>query len=182
MQDGSPRTSVPDEELRLLVKTLSTACAFAGVGPQDAEDVVQDALAWIIESGNLPLVILAPWVAAVLTNFLRRYMRRRSRETRVFSAVTTEGSLPEPPVIKSAGSSASEARLFLQRLAERSPATDQKLLGLMAKGMRLSEAARTLGIPHGSEQFHIGRLKALALRLKHPPRLGATVSPRCRRV
>jgi DNA-directed RNA polymerase specialized sigma24 family protein len=163
-------TSLPDEELLLLAKSLAAACAFAGLAPQDAEDVVQDALTWIVESGNLSMVILAPWLTAVLSNFLRRHKRRRSREARVFSNATI-GDIPEPPAAASAEPSPSEARLFIQRLAERSPSTDRELLHMMAMGMRLSEAARALGIAHGSEQFHIGRLKALALRLKHPRRL-----------
>jgi DNA-binding CsgD family transcriptional regulator len=117
----------------------------------------------------MALVALSPWIGAVILNFIRRFRRRRARECRVLIP------LPERELLEtrfgSTGYLASiEARLFLERLAARAQVTDRRLLELLLTGHTLSEAARRLGISHGSEQFHLNRVREAASALMNAGR------------
>lgn len=150
----------PEEDLLVLLGRLTTAAVLAGLAAPDAEDLAQDILTWLVSSNNLEMALVAPWLAAVLQNFLRRFLRHRWRETRV-TAIAIRGTGWERP----ASAEATDAKLFLERLAARSPLLERRLIALMARGLRLSEAARQLGIRHGSEQHYLGQIRARARRL-----------------
>lgn len=161
--DAGPYAAVqvPEDQLVVASGRMLSACLLAGLAVQDAEDLCQDIWEWLLNSDNLAMATLAPWLGAVVANFLLRFLRRRWQESRLFRQETDAGCESKE--------SAVEARLFLQRLASRSPVRDRKLLELLGAGYRLSEAARIAGIPHGSEQFHLSRIRELANRLRRVP-------------
>ena len=133
---------------------------FSGLTLVDAEDMSQDIVTWLVSSGKLESALVAPWLAAVIQNFLLRYLRRRWRENRQNSIASTNQGLRVTGHFEP-----TEARLFLERLASRSPICERRLIALMAAGLRLSEAAKQVGIRHGSEQYHLGQIRARAKRL-----------------
>lgn len=160
-EPGESEGKIPtDEELLSLVGRLTTAAVFAGLAAPDAEDLAQDVLTWLISSGNLEMALVAPWLAAVLHNFLRRFLRHRWRDARV-TGIAIRGFADESPSFVGG----TDARIFLDRLAARSPGQERRLIALMANGLRLSEASRRVGIRHGSEQHHLGQIRARAKRL-----------------
>jgi RNA polymerase sigma factor (sigma-70 family) len=59
---------------------IVTVCVLAGLCTDDAQDVSQDILKWLIVSGNLTMAATLPWLHAVIRNFVRRYWRRRGRD------------------------------------------------------------------------------------------------------
>lgn len=156
-----------DDALLTILGRLTAAAVIAGLTASEAEDLAQDVLTWLVSSGNLETALVAPWLAAVLQNFLRRYLRHRWREARL-----TEVSIRSRDREASAFQSGMDARLFLERLAARSPLRERRLLALMANGLCLSEAARQIGIRHGSEQHHLGQIRARAKRLSRLGRRG----------
>jgi len=162
-----PPGVVTDCDLLAASRIILGACIAAGLAAPDAEDVAQDVWRWLLESGNLPMIALVPWLGAVVQNYLRRYKTRRWRDS---NRRTNSISPLQHSALSPSGSSASEAKLFLRRLATRLPLVDQRLLALMCTGYRLGEAARLLGIKHGSEQLHLGRIRILAMRLRRPGR------------
>ena len=161
--DAGPNAAVqvPEDQLLVASGRMLSACLLAGLAVQDAEDLCQDIWEWLLNSDNLAMATLAPWLGAVVENFLLRFLRRRWRESCLFRQETDARCESREGAV--------EARLFLQRLASRSPVRDRKLLELLGAGYGLSEAARIAGIPHGSEQFHLGRIRALANRLRRVP-------------
>ena len=165
-----------EDEVACLSRQILRACVLLGVAGPDAEDVAQDVLKWLIESGNLAMAFLAPWLAAVVHNFVLRFGRRRRRERSVFGGPESAASRCE------SHGSVVEARVFLEQLVSLAPIGDRKLLALMSAGYRLSEAAHRSGIPHGSEQFHLRRIRTLARSLSamdpRAPRAGPSTSPR----
>ncbi len=161
------RAEISQDELLALSDRIVTACRIAGLTVEEAEDLAQDVWAWLLGSGNLAMASLAPWLASVTENFVRRFLRHRWQETRVIGPAALSGS-PLRLVSSAIEPDAVEARLFLDRLAARAPAPERKLLKLMSLGYRLSEAARRAGVTHGSEQFHLNRLRALAVKLGKP--------------
>jgi DNA-directed RNA polymerase specialized sigma24 family protein len=165
------RNSLADDELLPLIARITTAAVFAGLAVPDAEDLAQDVFTWLVASGNLEKAHIAPWLAAVTQNFLLRYLRRHWRETRR-RACDQGGSACET----SAYSDGADAKLFLDRLAARSPLRERRLIELMAGGFRLSEAARQIGIRHGSEQHHLAQIRARARRLNRSRPAAATFS------
>ncbi len=157
-----------EDEVAYLSRQIVRACVLLGLAGPDAEDVSQDVLQWLIESGNLAMAFLAPWLAAVVHNFVLRFGRRRRREKSLLggdgfgdSRCESHGSLVE-------------AKVFLEQLASLVPVCDRKLLELMGAGYRLSEAAHRTGIPHGSEQFHLRRIRTLAQGLSRRSRRRVT--------
>jgi DNA-directed RNA polymerase specialized sigma24 family protein len=148
-----------EDEVAYLSRQVVRACVLFGLAGPDAEDVSQDVLQWLIESGNLAMAFLAPWLAAVVHNFVLRFGRRRRRERGLFLGHGFPDSRCE------SHGQVVEARVFLEQLASLAPLSDRKLLALMGSGYRLSEAAHQSGIPHGSEQFHLRRIRTLARSL-----------------
>ena len=148
-----------DDEVAYLSRQVLHACVLFGLGGPDADDVAQDVLKWLVESGNLAMAFLAPWLAAVVQNFVLRFARRRRRESGLFVGPGSADSRCE------SHGSVVEAKVFLEQLASLAPTSDRKLLALMGAGYRLSEAANRSGIPHGSEQFHLRRIRTLARSL-----------------
>jgi DNA-directed RNA polymerase specialized sigma24 family protein len=161
---------MPDDEVRFLTGRMVSFCLFAGLAHQDAEDLVQDVWAWLLASGKVAMIALAPWRVEVLRNFLRRYLRRRWRESRFESMEDRDSGHPAP---FSCQPSAAESRLYLDRLASKCRPSDRRLLELMGAGYRLAEATRAIGIAHGSQQFHLKRIRELARRLE------GAATPRC---
>ena len=155
---------VSERELLSLAGRIATTCVFAGLSLQDAEDIAQDVITWAVESGKVHLLLLAPWVAAVLRHFLNRFRRRRGLEHRVF--VAARENAPHPLCSGADEPTATEARLFIERLATRSPDLERRLLDLLTRGFRLSQAARQLGISHGSEQYYLNKIRARARTLR----------------
>lgn len=153
----------------LLTGQMLRTCVLAGLTRQDAEDVAQDIWVWLVESNSLAMITLAPWVSAVLENFILRFRRRRWRTNRLF--VTSDEPYSDCSASRTTEPAATEAKLFLERLAARLPARERRLLENMKAGDRLSEAARRAGIVHGSEQCHLGRIRDWARRLEQPNRL-----------
>ena len=165
---ASPANRVPpsaEDEVAYLSRQIVRACVLLGLAGPDAEDVAQDVLKWLFESGNLAMAYLAPWLAAVVQNFVLRFGRRRRRERCLFGAHGSETSQCE------SHGSVVEAKVFLEQLASLAPLSDRKLLALMGEGYRLSEAAQRSGIPHGSEQFHLRRIRTLARSLSRRARV-----------
>lgn len=156
---GSP------EQIFAIYAAITAACMLAGISAADAEDVAQDIWEWLLRSGNIATAAIAPWLAAVTANFIRRHWRRRLRER----SVLREFGAGHPEKAE-AWSRQTETKLFLDRLASRSSSCDRKLLALLRRGFRLSEAAARLGIPKGSEQFRLRNLKKKAERIRHPSR------------
>lgn len=151
--------SSAEDEVAYLSREVVRACVLFGLAAPDADDVAQDVLKWLFESGNLAMAGLSPWLAAVVGNFVLRFSRRRRRERRLFEGHGSADSRCE------SHGSVVEAKVFLEQLASLAPISDRKLLALMGAGYRLSEAAHRSGIPHGSEQFHLRRIRTLARRL-----------------
>ena len=148
-----------EDEVAYLSRQVVRACVLFGLAGPDADDVAQDVLKWLFESGNLAMAFLAPWLAAVVQNFVLRFDRRRRRERCLFAGHHSVDSRCE------SHGNVVEAKVFLEQLASIAPIRDRKLLALMGAGYRLSEAAHRSGIPHGSEQFHLRRLRTLARSL-----------------
>jgi DNA-directed RNA polymerase specialized sigma24 family protein len=143
-----------------LVGRITSACLIAGLSRPDAEDLAQDVITWLVTSGSTEMALVSPWLTAVTQNFLRRYLRSRWRESRLHFAVA--GAQAPTDLRQAAGL---EAKLFLERLASRSPDLERRLIQLMGAGHRLSEAAKEIGIAHGSEQHHMNRIRARARTL-----------------
>jgi len=152
-------TPSAEDEVAYLCQEVVRACVLSGLAPPDADDVAQDVLKWLIESGNLAMAGLAPWLSAVVGNFVLRLARRQRRERHLFDGHGSPDSRCE------SHGSVVEAKVFLEQLASLAPTRDRKLLALMGAGYRLSEAAYRSGIPHGSEQFHLRRIRTLARSL-----------------
>lgn len=161
--------SADQDQIFAIYAGIATACVLAGLGASDAEDVAQDIWEWVLRSGNMAAAAIAPWLTAVTANFVRRHWRRKLRERtllREFGAGF--------PLKSESWSRQTEAKLFLDRLASRSPSDERRLLVLMRQGLCLSEAGTRLGIPKGSQQFRMRNLRKEAQRIRHPshPRRG----------
>ena len=159
------------EQILAIYAGITAACMLAGVAASEAEDIAQDIWEWLLRSGNVEAAALAPWLAAVATNFVKRYYRRRTRETNRMRRLALESA-----DARRDHRSAIEARLFLDRLGSRTGGADSKLLLLMRDGLRLSEAAQRLGIPKGSEQYHLRNLRKAAIGLRRPRAHCPTIS------
>ncbi|MGH7490202.1 MAG: hypothetical protein ACREMY_32035, partial [bacterium] len=131
---GSPdwASLIPEEELPALANRIVASCVQAGLSRPDAEDVAQDVWIWLVESNNLAMITLAPWLSSVLDNFLKRFFRRRWKASRVF--VPFGNHAPQYPAPRTTEPTASEARLFLERLAVRSPRAERHLVEFMSAG------------------------------------------------
>src|ERR1700682_66531 len=114
-----PTSSPPDlqergspEQIFAIYAGITAACMLAGISAADAEDVAQDIWEWLFRSGNIATAAIAPWLAAVTANFIRRHWRRRLRER----SVLREFGAGHP---EKAGAWArhTETKLFLDRLA-----------------------------------------------------------------
>jgi len=165
---ASPANRVPpsaEDEVAYLSRQIVRACVLLGLAGPDAEDVSQDVLQWLVQSGNLAMAFLAPWLAAVVHNFVLRFGRRRGREKSLLGGPGFAESRCE------SHGSLVEAKVFIEQLASLAPLSDRKLLALMGAGYRLSEAAQRSGIPHGSEQFHLRRIRTLARSLSRRARV-----------
>lgn len=149
-----------DQALAVTARIVS-ACLLAGIARPDAEDLAQDIWEWLVSSERMAMAALSPWIGAVILNFIRRFRRRRAREGRVLIPLP-EGELLQTRFGSTRDLASIEARLFLERLAARAQVTDRRLLQLLLAGHTLSEAARRLGIRHGSEQFHLNRVREVA--------------------
>ena len=159
------------EQILAIYAAITAACVFAGLGAADTEDISQDICEWLLRSGNLEAAALAPWLAAVTTNYIRRYRRSRAREAGAMRNWAIEAERERRD-----WHGASEAKLFLDRLTSRMSGCDRRLLLLMREGLRLSEAADRAGIPKGSEQYRLRNLRRKALSLRRPRRPGETDS------
>jgi DNA-directed RNA polymerase specialized sigma24 family protein len=165
---SSSRESLPDdvdapERVFAIYSAIATRCVLAGLGASEAEDLAQDVWEWLIRSGNLALAGVAPWLAAVTINFVRRHRRRRMRERFLLQKVRLD--------VRSSADNLTtqvETKQFLDRLATRSRESERQLLDLMRQDWRLSEASEQLGIPKGSEQFRLRKLRKEARQIAHP--------------
>src|SRR5262245_18980432 len=114
-----------EDEVAYLSRQVVRACVLLGLAGPDAEDVSQDVLQWLIESGNLAMAFLAPWLAAVVQNFVLRFGRRRRREVGLLRGNGSATSRCE------SHGNVVEAKVFLEQLASLAPISDRKLLALM---------------------------------------------------
>jgi hypothetical protein len=151
------------ERVFAIYSAIAAQCVLAGLGVSEAEDLAQDVWEWLIRSGNLALAGVAPWIAAVTVNFVRRYRRRRMREKALLEKVRLEW-LARPGAL----TMQVETKQFLDRLATKMHASERRLLDLMRQDWRLSEASQRLGIPKGSEQFRLRNLRRGARQIARP--------------
>jgi DNA-directed RNA polymerase specialized sigma24 family protein len=133
-------------------------CLAVGLQPSDAEDVSQDIFLWLLRMGSPALALCGPWLAAVARNFILRHRRQRGRLTA--HEGTPLGDIAEPAAGSEYG--AFESRQFLDRMAELLPQPERELLLLVRRGFTVIQAARSLGIPRGSCDYHRKRLIDLA--------------------
>jgi DNA-directed RNA polymerase specialized sigma24 family protein len=128
-------------------------CRAAGLSPEDAEDIAQDVWVWLLKSDRLSQALAAPWLNAVVRNFLRRYWRRQSRQR------LREGPLPSGLAeCQQAYPSALDLLLAVDVAVSSLSTGDALLVGLVRHGHSFAEAARLLGIPKGSHAFVRQRL------------------------
>lgn len=155
----------------MIYSTIALACRYAGLKSPDSDDVAQDILVWLLESGRLESKACAPWLIGVAMNFIRRHRRRVSRRAASERAARcgSEQLDPDPAL---------DALVFLDELQSRSPQRDRRLLTLMRDGWTLTEAARLTGIPEGSRQFYLRRLQARASDLADAMRRFPSMRPR----
>ena len=126
--DGNGTGVSPADGIGNAYARILSACLYAGLSRSDAEDVAQDIWAWILRSGQPAELYGTPWLGAVARNFILRYWRRRQR------------------------------RSSLDRMEERLPSTEAKLLRLVRDGCTFAQAVRLLGIPRGSRCYYRKRL------------------------
>ena len=145
----SPADGIGNAYARIL-----SACLYAGLSRPDAEDVAQDIWAWILRSGQPAELYGTPWLGAVARNFILRYWRRRQRRsTREAQAVVEAVRFA-----RTEGTEAIDSRLSLDRMEQRLPSTEAKLLRLVRNGCTFAQAVRRLGIPRGSRCYYRKRL------------------------
>jgi RNA polymerase sigma-70 factor, ECF subfamily len=79
-----------------VVRTVAVACGDVGL----AHDAVQDALARALDQQRRgrPIEHLPGWIVVVALNHLRSSFRRRGRETRALSRMTSSGTAPTTTV------------------------------------------------------------------------------------
>jgi RNA polymerase sigma factor (sigma-70 family) len=157
---GSPNAGQPysDSAVREICSRTVSLCLAAGLHATDAEDVSQDVCLWLLRMGSPTLALSGPWLAAVVRNYVLRYRRRRGRMTSHEGTTLEDIAEPAAPPDKSVF----ETRQFLDRMAERLPKPERQLLLLVRKGLTVVQAARALGIPRGSCDYHRKRLVSLA--------------------
>jgi len=157
---GRPNAGQPysDSALREICSRVVALCLAAGLQATDAEDVSQDVCLWLLRMGSPTLALSGPWIAAVARNYVLRYRRQRGRKTA--HEGTTLDDIAEPAAPSDRGGF--ETRQFLDRMAALLPEPEREILSLMRQGLTLGQAARTLGIPRGSCDYHRKRLVSLA--------------------
>ena len=74
--DAGPYAAVqvPEDQFVVASGRMLSACLLAGLAVQDAEDLCQDIWEWLLNSDNLAMATLAPWLGAVVANFLLRFL------------------------------------------------------------------------------------------------------------
>ena len=128
-------------------------CIFAGLPPIDAEDIAQDIWLWLIKTGRWEEANSLPWLGGVAANFVRRHWRARTRRDSRESQAAIANS-----VRRSDGAIDIDTKLSLDEMERALPAVESELLRLVRKGATFAEAARTLGIPRGSQDYFRKRL------------------------
>ncbi len=142
------------EVLTHAYRRIRRACLLAGLAEADADDLAQDLLLWLVETGRLDAASVLPWVGAAAQNFIKRYWRERwVRRTRESSAAIEL----ERTERRQTGTGV-DLKVSLDRLERRLPAVEAELLRLVRGGASFAEATRALHIPRGSLTFLRNRL------------------------
>ena len=157
---GRPRAGQPysNSDFAEICSRSVALCLAAGLCRTDAEDVAQDICLWLLRAGTPTFALCGPWLAAVVRNFVLRNHRRRGL------AIAREG-IPLDDIAEPAAPSdpsTFEARQFLDRITELLPHPERELLLLVRRGFTVVQAARSLGIPRGSCDYHRKRIVSLA--------------------
>lgn len=142
------------EVLTQAYRRIRRACLLAGLARADADDLAQDLLLWLVETGRLDAASILPWVGAAAQNFIKRYWRERwVRRTRESSA-----ALELERTERRQTGTGVDLKVSLDRLERRLPAVEAELLRLVRGGASFAEATRVLHIPRGSLTFLRNRL------------------------
>jgi DNA-directed RNA polymerase specialized sigma24 family protein len=150
-----------ESALRRAQAVMLRCCLSAGLATPDAEDVTQDVWIWVLRN----LVTLAPitvsLVAAATFTFARRHRRGLRR-----NAGSEIGALIERLRCRDYDVRGLEAKILLDEIETRLPATEARILHLSREGRSLSAAMKACRIPRGSADYYRKRLirdlKALA--------------------
>lgn len=150
--------SISEGQIRDVYAHIRRICTAARLGPEDSEELAQDVWNWVLESGNLPRVTIAPWLAEVVGNFLRRLWKRRTRQRkRLTLLVKGPGCVDELP--------SWEAHIFVENLTRHSEGRSRILLEQLCQDRTFPEAATAAGVPRGS-WYHQRQLLARLARPK----------------
>ena len=153
--DGKPYS---DNAVAAIYSRIFQVCFTAGLSFRESEDLAQDVWEWLLRMGCPILALTAPWLGAVVHNYVLRY-RRRAVRLKNREGVCLE-SVPEPGGLLD--TSSLEANETLDRIAAVLPRVERNLLILIRKGHSLARAADLLGIPRGSRAYYGGRLVSMA--------------------
>jgi len=127
-------------------------CTFAGLTRIDAEDIAQDVWVWLIKSGRWDETRNLTWLRGVAVNFARRHWRARTRRSaRESQAAAGSARLRDTGIDL-------DTKLSLDELEQMLPSVESALLRLVRRGLSFAEAARSLGIRRGSQDYFRKRL------------------------
>jgi DNA-directed RNA polymerase specialized sigma24 family protein len=139
---------IPSEAMAAAHARILRICSCAGLAPVDAQDTAQEIWLWLLRSGRLSEAGSLPWIGAVAVNFVRRYWRQRKRRN------SRESQAAATRALGGDGGNDFELGISFNEMERALPADEAELLHLVRRGATFAEAARVLGIPRGSQDYH----------------------------
>ncbi len=151
---------------------IVAVCVLAGLCTDDAQDVSQDILKWLIVSGNLATAATLPWLHAVIRNFVRRYWRRKGRDASLRSELGRNGEEPQSPA------SEIEFKRSVEEILSTLRGRDREIFARISlEELSFAEAADAGAIQRGSRGRIRERLRRVAAPLLPQPRRGSRKAP-----
>lgn len=144
---------------------MRAVCLSCDLLKSDADDVSQEVLLWLLRNEYDFEAITLPWLAGVTHNFALRHRRARAiRAAREGVAAASAFQVSPSP---------DETQIVLNELERVLPGTEARFLHLLREEGTLLKVAIRLGIPKGSVDKFLKRLKNHIANALHPRRRGS---------